>query len=171
MALNTEVGGSNSNSYGSIDEFITYINKYSRLGRDLPDTADTDLLEQLLIVANEAIDQLKYVNWPTNDSQALEFPRNGLIDKKFLPIANNVIPTMIKEAQFEMALYMYQNDMSSNYRDEYDSVQQTSISGNISFTYDRESANKIIPESVKRKLLEVGNAWISESGVNGVIAR
>ena len=173
MSLDSTIGGTSSNSYGSRAEFTTYINKYTRLGRILPEVSDGELLDQLLIIACENLDRaFTWLGFPTDyENKALEFPRSGLWDHRGKPIENNVIPQKLKEAQFEYALYMYEHDLYTSSRNEVDSLNSISISGNINASYNEAVIHQIIPDTVTKKLLEMGNAWIPVNDISGGICR
>jgi hypothetical protein len=106
MALDAEVGGAASNSYGSLAEADSFFS-------DRPEADDWEAVgsqkEAWLIRATDRLEQESYQGERTDDDQALSFPRVGLfIDG--IEIDDDVIPVQAKRGQFQLALSLSGED-------------------------------------------------------------
>ena len=141
MALIVEIGGLDSNSYVTVAEADTY------LGANL-DANDWDELtdgqkEQLLKKSSALLDDFIYGGLRTIDGQSLSFPRTGLYryEDVRLPVADDIIPYQVQDAQCELALWMF----LSHGVDEYTSVNMAGMSVSKGFEDNRSGD---IPEIV-----------------------
>ncbi|RMD50715.1 hypothetical protein D6827_03535 [Candidatus Parcubacteria bacterium] len=107
MALDTTVGGANSNSYITTAEADTFAGEEYDDGGWLQLT--TSDKEKLLIQATEIIDRLNYFGTKyylgmvgASDYQRLQFPRSFTVDNSNNPI----IPENVKRAEFQQARYL-----------------------------------------------------------------
>jgi hypothetical protein len=99
------VGGNTSNSYVTALEAQAYFS--ARVGGEAWD--DVDDVEVALITATAEIDRLSFYGAKTDPDQALKFPRTGTVDDERVVYADDQIPTVVKHATCEMALYLAQN--------------------------------------------------------------
>ncbi len=99
------VGGTTSNSYVTTTEAAAYF--ATRIGGEAWD--DIDDVEAALITATTEIDRLRFYGSKTDASQALKFPRTGIVDDEGTPYDDDIIPTPVKHATCELALYLAQN--------------------------------------------------------------
>ena len=131
ITLDATVGGTDSNSYVTLDEFYSYLE--IRANVNLTDyNVDDELSKSLLISATDRIDYESYDGTLSNTSQALSFPRYDLplIDGRDV---DNVIPKNIKKATFELAIHLKNVDISK--KDLIDApIEQLSV-GSISLKY------------------------------------
>lgn len=104
MALDSTVGGAASNSLGSLAEAEAYF-------ADHPFAATWDALatdaekEALLIHATRGlVAGVCLEGVASTATQALPFPRTGLLTRNGYALATTVVPIDIKHAQFEYAL-------------------------------------------------------------------
>ncbi len=108
LVLDTTLGGASSNSYVTLDEANTYF--ASRLDVDKWTDAQDDDRNRALVQSTRRIDYEKFYGYIVDDAQALEFPRIiGYVDGRNL---DNIIPKSVKEATFELAIFMMSTDMS-----------------------------------------------------------
>jgi hypothetical protein len=97
-ALVATVGGATSNSYATFVEANAYF--AGRLGGEAWNDVENGSLA--LITATSELEKLSYRGSKATESQALKFPRTG-IDQ------DGVIPLPLKQATYELALYLAQN--------------------------------------------------------------
>jgi hypothetical protein len=103
VTLDPTPGVASANSYGSLAEAKSYFD--SRLGGDAwNDVPDDDTRKKALIVAARDIDSEIYRGQRASSDQALQWPRVGTW-LAGIPIASTVIPSFLKAAQFEQALW------------------------------------------------------------------
>ena len=103
-------GLSDSNSYADVTEaddyFAThpfYADNWAALGT--PDK------ERLLIAASASLDSL--MNWRgyiLNTTQAMGWPRIGVIDDEGRVVSNSIVPLRVKQAMLELAFHLSRGD-------------------------------------------------------------
>jgi hypothetical protein len=96
-----------TNSYISVADADTYFS--DRLNADEWTGTDKD---KALIQATKMIDFRHYLGYKTDETQALKFPRIGLIDD-YVDLDENEVPQKVKDATCELALYLLQDDYSA----------------------------------------------------------
>ena len=140
MALDATVGGTSSNSYLTVSEATTYF-------RDRINSSTwTDYSNQsaLLVTSTLTIDY--YMSWygdKTDEDQALAFPRDG----------DTIIPTRIKQAVCELALYLIDKGIS------YDNSDIDMIKvGPLTIDFNEKQNGFLIPDHVARILVDLGEA-------------
>lgn len=131
MALVTTVGGASANSYGDADGAAAYFLATGRA--DQWDRAVAGLPEAWLLRAMPYLEAQEYPGSRASSTQALEFPRvgghpstltptttsvTGLYDLRGRFWASTAIPQPLKDAQYEQALAMAENEqwLSDSYR-------------------------------------------------------
>ena len=107
MALVIETGSSSisSNSYVTVEECKAYA---SLRGFTLPST-DPEI-EVLIIKANDYLESLTFKGEKTDSSQALEFPREGLVISGD-ELSSDTIPEKLKQAQCRLAFEAVSTDL------------------------------------------------------------
>lgn len=180
-------GAANANSYATLQEFKDYL----ALRLQTPDTvtdADDDTLSKGLIAGTRAIDQLLtrakrlevikssnnmvkfytirpyWTGSPTTSTQALAWPRTGMLDRNGNPIADNVIPDDLKEATFEMAIVSITSDINAE-----NSVIVQGITdikaGPVSLSFKDYIQSRTLPQSV---VLALVPSWMTEETYENV---
>ncbi|MDH3579972.1 MAG: hypothetical protein OEM91_05020 [Hyphomicrobiales bacterium] len=124
MALDTTVGGTDADSYGSLVEFKAYADDIGFVWGGSPPAYSDGELEIGLRKGAQYLDRGYRGRWKgfrTDRDQALAWPRTGdadnapsnyltasytvgIIDEDGYEIATNVIPDRLKEAQFEATI-------------------------------------------------------------------
>jgi len=110
LVIDSTVGGANSNSYVTLAEANTYFE--SRLNvTTWTDITDDDIKNRALVQATRRLDYENFYGERERTTQALKFPRSGIgyLDGIYM---DGIIPPQIKEATFELAIYMLSVDMS-----------------------------------------------------------
>jgi len=163
MAFNTTVGDANATSYVTTSEFNTYSDDQPFLteGEHRPEKADTEQIQRLLMAATGALDSYRrnFDGDPTTpETQRLEFPRTSLVDYRGYLISDSIIPILIKEATYEMALYLYTSERNHLFNSSDVNEEKVSIGGDVSIEYKGTAVYKVLPFVVKDKLKEL-NVW------------
>ena len=124
MALIIEDGSivANADSYVTVAEIRAYADKR---GFDVP-VADATV-EQLAILANDYLQSLNYIGDLVEKTQPLKWPRKNIID-----VANDTIPSDIKNAQIELAIAASDSELLT--REQSAAVIKETI-GNIATDY------------------------------------
>lgn len=100
MALDTTIGGTSADSYGTLADYIAYVT--SRI--DAAYSGVTETQELNLRRAAEYIDrEYKFPGTQQYQTQALAWPRNTSLHVDGWPINSDSIPADIISAQFEAA--------------------------------------------------------------------
>jgi DnaT-like ssDNA binding protein len=112
MPLSTTPGAADANSYADLDEARVYI------ASRFPTVADPgdEILTGWLIAGTRELDAC--FDWTgqatTPDTQALDWPRLGMLNKRGGVIASDVIPTPLKNAAIEFGLQLGSSDRLSD---------------------------------------------------------
>ena len=130
LIIDATVSGANSNSYATLTEANTYFD--ARLHTANWTAALDDDKNRALAMATRRIEQEKFYGDRATDTQKLKFPRVniGFLDGILL---DNIIPEMLKEAQFELAIHLLATDMSQKSVDT-GNIAEASV-GSISVKY------------------------------------
>lgn len=108
-SLDTTAGGTNANSYVSLEEANTYFDDRPNSSRW---TAATDnQKKQALLFATKLIDAtVRFTGSKVSSTQALEWPRTGMLDRNGNSLSSSVIPTLLKNIVCEIALTTLASD-------------------------------------------------------------
>lgn len=102
MALDATVGGVAADTYGTLVEADAYFD-----ARESADWGASDSVKELALrKAATYLDNVYRGRWKgvkATSTQALAWPRAGVVDVEGYGIASNVVPQAIKRAQFEAA--------------------------------------------------------------------
>ena len=180
MPFDATPGSPAATSYATEDELDDYL-EFRRGGATL--LADATPKEALLVSATRIIDmvctQLRtydrvhdyYVTrpyWtgtPTNDDQALAWPRTGMFNRNGFPIDPDEIPKELKDAVCELAFQLYTSDTTL---DNAVSVQGiTSIkAGPVALAFkDSIETTKMLPDAVLFLLVP---SWLTDVLIEGL---
>ena len=111
------VGGASANSYCTLAEALTYADALFPVSEASAFAlADPDTQKRALIAAAKTIDQQRpwLVGERATDTQALEFPRAGILKLDGLTAwDDDVIPLPVKDAQARLALYLVKQQTSN----------------------------------------------------------
>lgn len=102
MAFDSTASGENANSYASVADGDTYF----ALRLDAADWtgATTATKESALVMATNRLEAEAYNGVATFLDQRLQWPRFGVVDRDDVLLDSDVVPRLVKEATFEMAL-------------------------------------------------------------------
>lgn len=95
-------GLNNAESYVSVAEFVLY---HTNRGNSVA-TLPTATIEILLRKATDYLSAQyrgKWLGYRSNSTQALDFPRTGIVTDEFITVESNQIPIELKNAQCELA--------------------------------------------------------------------
>lgn len=147
-----------ANSYVTVTEGDTYFGE--RLNSTTWTGAVTADKEKALIMAARRLEEEEYDGYPTvtgeeGTRQALAFPRAGIYDLDGEYLDDDVVPTFVKHAQMELAIWMLAADRTGDTGLEgFLSV----TAGPLAVTPNHARAAGVLPEIVKRLLSPVLNS-------------
>jgi hypothetical protein len=158
LSLDATPKGASSNSYATRAEAIAYFE-----GR-LNTTAwpsDTALMDQALVAATNRLEAEDYYGVRTDPNQRLKWPRMYVPnDNEWLLWDSNVVPRYLKEAQYEVALWLLsQGSTDALANTGLEPFQQVSV-GSLSVTPNLNYKAGDLPAVVKRLL----RGFIASSG-------
>lgn len=150
-----DVGAANANSYVTVAEADSYFG--DSFGKGQWTSATSDQKAALAITASRTLDQyILWVGQKTTDSQSMEWPRFGAYDRFGKLYANDVIPTVVKYATFELAYYMLENGGLSFAEQTIDSVKV----GSIEVDFTERSTDSGIPKFIENMIGNLGSPII-----------
>ena len=120
LAIDATVGGEDSNSYVTLSEAETYFES-KFYGSDWTSLSD-DNKNITLVESTRMIDYLYVFNGTitnTDPRQALSFPRTSVRDCEGILIDSDIIPEQVKNATYEQALYIAQNNPTETTNNEF----------------------------------------------------
>jgi hypothetical protein len=98
-----------TDTYLSLDDADTYFG--NRLHTDTWDAASDDDKEAALKMACSLMEnRVHWLGAPTDSSQALSWPRRGLLDHSGNAVPKDTTPEAVKAVQCELAAYLLDND-------------------------------------------------------------
>lgn len=110
LTLDATVGGANSNTFGTLTEANDYLAARLNVGAwtSLPDDASKNAALAWATRLMEA--EIDWTGMPASTTQALAWPRTGMVGRNGAVIPSDVIPQEIKNLQFELALQLASSD-------------------------------------------------------------
>lgn len=136
-------GKTDSNSYISEADFSTYANDR---GVTISGTASI-----LLVQAMDYIEQQKYKGIKNSSSQALQFPRSGVVIDGYIQDSDS-IPQLLRDAQCEVAIAI---DSGNNPLSNVERVLKRTKVGSIELEYSDGSRDTVYLSAVENKLTKL----------------
>jgi hypothetical protein len=141
-------GSASANSYCSAAELAAYLDTCLHVS-DAVTAATPDTKNRALVSATRLLDeQIEWDGDPAEPgTQALQWPRSGLLDDKGEELAEGTIPTRLKNATAELARLLIDSDLTAS--SSSDGIQQLQVgSVGITFNTSNPPKRKVIPDSV-----------------------
>jgi hypothetical protein len=110
LIVETGAGLPDSNSYATLAEADAYFLNHPYYADNWSDLGIPDR-ERYLVSATFQLDA--YITWDgyiASTSQALDWPRTGVVDEEGRIVASDVVPKQVKVATYEMAVFSSQGD-------------------------------------------------------------
>ena len=154
VTIDATVGGANANSYMTLAEADAFVEAMV-LSTDAAqwDSGNTDSRNRALTAAAQRLDRERFLGARTNDTQALQWPREGVrkpdtyvrsytsgfpfrLTEDYY--TNTEIPDQVKRAQIELAVYLHNNKdgISLSGLNDYKNVKI----GNLDVTPDKSGS-------------------------------
>lgn len=170
MAIITTAGSATANSYASVAELDAYAENRLPVAAAFA-TASDELKEAALIAAARGIDA--NIDWTgvatVPETQAMTWPRAGMLNRNKYAIANTVIPVDLKNAQCEFA---YQLIAGADKVSDDDAAAKGVASlkaGSVAIGF--QTVNTATEESVDMILRRLGNEFAYLTAVPGEVRR
>lgn len=152
--MDATVGGASSNSYITQANADAYF--VNRLYSDSYDDATSGNKDAALIWATALLDTL--CDWEggiVTETQALAFPRNGIVDKEGRAYSTTAIPAPITTATCELALALLQRDRLIDPEVFGQGFSQAQVE-TLNVTVDKKMILDILPQTVIVEVLQLG---------------
>jgi len=156
LVIIADVGGTNSNSYVTLAEANTYFD--ARLHTSSWTNANDDTKNKSLVMATRRIEQEKFYGDRASTTQRLKWAR---INIGYLDGINmdNIIPELLKEAQYELAIHLIGTDMSKPSVDTGNIAEASVGSISVKYAIDRNdnvsTSYDMLPPFVESLLSEL----------------
>jgi hypothetical protein len=153
--LNATAGASNANAYCSLAEATLYNDNH--IGGAAWALAAPDQQTRAILTATRLIDEhYAFAGLATTFTQALKWPRSGLLDVKGAPIPYTEVPTKVKEATAEFARQLLSGDRTVDDDVAMSGITSFEATGAIKVTFKDGIQSKVIPDAVSRMLAPWG---------------
>ena len=149
MAVSTLVataGAANANSYITLADADQYHEDRPAAGTTWAD-ATSDEKNAALLFATKMLDSLVvWTGWVATETQALLWPRTGMVYRNGYSVDTDVVPTEIQEATAEFARQLLAGDLTGGSDVETQGI--TSIkAGSVAITFDQAYVqSKVLPD-------------------------
>jgi hypothetical protein len=173
LTITATPGSASANSYCTEAEFNAYVE--TRLHIPASVTAamavtGTDTVKRALISATRILDvQIEWSGWPTDsDVQALQWPREGMVDALGNDIDDTIIPATLKDAESELAISLIDADRTADLSSE--GIAALAV-GSVSIDFNTSGApkRKVIPDAAWEMVSLWGEKRFESSGVRKLV--
>ena len=158
VTIDATAGGTSANSYCTQAEAETYFEE--RLHTEVWDAATGDDKKAALVWARKIIDdRIQWAGYIADTSQALRWPRSGVVNQDGLSVDSDEIPQFLKDAQSELAALLIASDrtMESSTK----GYKELGIGrGDIKIVFDKYDRTSVLPDVVWQMVRHYG-AYIS----------
>lgn len=142
MDFDYTVGGAASSSYLSEEDASSYF--VSRLHSSLWE--DFEEKQSALITATRLLDQwVKWQGYKTDENQALDWPRQDVVDENDFWLASDSIPIQVKNACCELAYSMLVEDRTAE--NDMKGFKEIKV-GSLKLVADKSDVAGTLPDSV-----------------------
>ena len=166
MSINATPGDPNANSYALYAEYQTYWG--SRLFNTVPLAATQPTAETSLMWACRLLDSIfRWTGAAVNATQALTWPRNGMLSMNKFPIGPTTIPQQLKNAQCEFAGILLSGDRTTDNPDTKvigSQLQLTSVrAGSVALTFAGDTFSSLESFDAFVRSLGMDIAYLSKA--------
>lgn len=142
----------NANSYLTLAEANAYHDTHL-YASDWTDADDDDQRSVALIMATRLMDSIyEWVCWPTTQTQALQWPRTGVLDAlRRNYVDNYAIPPQLKNATAELARTLIKENRTLDYEVEAKGITSLTA-GPVSLAFKDSVRAKVLTDSVVQLL-------------------
>lgn len=160
VTIDATAGGASSNSFCTLAELETYLLTKLHLSTAVSG-ATSDTKNRALVSFTRILDQqVEWDGWPATNTQALQWPRTGILDALYNSIDNTVIPQRLKDALCEGAIALIDDDLTES--SSSDGISRVKV-GSIDLSFKSIGPpRKPIPDSV----MEMISLWGRRKYVN-----
>lgn len=151
MALDPTIGGAAADTYATLAEADAYME--ARLHTTVWDAATDPNKEKALKMAARLLDvNVKWTGAAVDETQARVWPRSGMFTRNDFAIAEDAIPTDLKNAQIEFAQQLLSADRSLDSDIEVQGITKIKA-GTVELGFRDDVKAKVVPDAVKNMLV------------------
>lgn len=145
--LDTTVGGASANAYVSLAEANQYHLDRPAAGTTWADASD-DEKNAAILWATKLLDSLyEWNGYVVNETQALLWPRYGLVYRSGYTVPSDVIPDELKDATAEFARQLLAADRAGD--SDIETLGITSLrAGPVALSFKNSVTAKVVPDAV-----------------------
>lgn len=149
-------GAANANSYVTLAEFDVYLDTLLN-NTIVVDATTEENRKRALVQATRVLDAVMcWTGTAASSTQALNWPRSGMLSKNGYAIADNVIPQELKNAQMELARLLMLSDVTAPNDADVQGITKIKA-GPVELQFRDEINAKRIPDSV---FMLLPTSWI-----------
>ncbi len=178
MALTATPGASNANSYATLAEATAYAEAHvsgaTWLALEAVDDAGdnngsgVDQQERALQMATRLLDQwYEWCGYTASSTQALLWPRAGVVGPSGYLIANDTIPVLVRDAACELARTLIGSDRTADLDVEVQGLDSLKV-GSIEMKFKGAASTKAIPNAVMAMVSPLGTLRGASGGAVSV---
>ena len=161
LTIIATAGAVDANSYCTLAEAETYFE--SRLHDTDWSGAVTADKNAALVWATSVLDSaMNWYGWAMSESQALRFPRSGLMTPDRYSVTSVAIPSFLKKATAEFAMWLIKEDRMAD--SDTMGFKQIAV-GSIQITTDKFDRKSTIPKAVWDIVRPYGSKYSSSSSI------
>lgn len=142
LTLIATAGSSTANTYADIDTANAHFE-----GRTFATTwtdATDDTKGAALVQATQILDRLEWRGYKVNSTQALRWPRSGVLDQDGYEVDWDTIPSWLERATAELAMALMATDRTGDTADDYKRIKV----GPIELDVNTAQVGQLIPAHV-----------------------
>jgi hypothetical protein len=146
----TTAGSATANSYVTLADAIQYHDDRPPAGTTWADAlaAGGGTVNRALIWATKLLDQLvDWRGWRVDTTQALEWPRSGLLYPNSTSVPTTVIPVQLQEATAEFARQLLADDLGGEAGSEVQGLKKLKT-GSLELEFKDSVARETVPDTV-----------------------
>lgn len=158
MALVATPGAANANSFLTVDEADAHFG--TRLHVSDWTSASVADKEAALIWATRLMNAtIPWRGSVVSETQALAWPRSGLLTRNGFPLANDIIPRELKEATAELALLLLRSERTAGNEAQEQGITRLKA-GTVDIEFKEEFQFNVVPATVTDLLVP---SWFGET--------
>ena len=160
MATSTLVAtakSSTANSYCTLAEADQYHDDRPAVSTTWADASDGNKTKALLWATKLMESLFAWTGYATTTTQAIGWPRTGLLDRIDTALDSDTVPAEVKNAQAEYARALLVENLAQDNDIEVQGISSIKA-GSVALAFNSSQYNKVIPDAV---FLQIPSAWFS----------
>lgn len=159
LTLIATAGAVDANTYCTLEEAETYFAKRLH-NTDWSEASNSDKGAALVWATSILDTEINWYGWPVSETQALRWPRIGLVSIDGWTVSSTTIPQFLKDATAEFAMSLITSDRTAD--EDMIGIKQIAVSS-IQITNDKYNKKSVVPKSVWQLIRPYGTRYASSS--------